>query len=256
MKSIVSFLSTLLLATSLHAETATLWLTLSEAKIGPGVSWDGSARVSGGGSVAVREWLFEDTDKLDGASWQARTQHSKDTVKGGRNVRRSTLGKGLLLDVNAPLSATLTLSTKLGDISVPLADILKRRDMEFLDGRARLRHLPDVQSLTGGGDAEEEFPSIAVLPDGRMAVAYVAWDGKKDRVWLRVGDKAEPLTEAGDFLEPRVAANGRGELWCVWAANDGKQWDLWARTPGKSAFQLTRSPQNDFWPRLARDKNG
>jgi len=50
--------------------------------------------------------------------------------------------------------------------------------------------------------------------------------------------------------------NGRGQLWCVWAANDGTQWDLWARTPGKPALRLTRSPQNDFWPRLARDTRG
>lgn len=256
MKTIALCLTLALLAASARGENLTLWLTLDEKAIGPAVAWDGSARVSDGGRLAVREWLFEDTDQLDGATWQARTQHGKGTVKEGRNVRRSTLGKGLLLEVNAPLSATLTCSTKLGDFSVPLADIVKRRDLSFLEERVRLRCLPDVQALTSGGGAEEEFPSIAVLPDGRTAVAYVAWDGKKDRVWLRVGDKTEPLTEAGDFHDPRLAVNGRGELWCVWAANDGKQWDLWARTPGKPAIRLTRSPQNDFWPRLARDKSG
>ncbi|MBI5687774.1 MAG: hypothetical protein HZC54_22105 [Verrucomicrobia bacterium] len=256
MKTSALCLTLALLAASARGENLTLWLTLNEKTIGPAVAWDGSARVSDGGKVTVREWLFEDTDKLDGAAWQARTQHGKGTVKQGRNVRRSTLGKGLLLDVSAPLSATLACSTKLGDIAVPLADIAKRRDMNFLDERVRLRCLPDVQSLTSGGEAEDEFPSIAVLPDGRAAVAYIAWNGKKDRVWLRVGDKAEPLTEDGDFHEPRVAVNGRGELWCVWAANDGKQWDLWARTPGKPSIRLTRSTQNDFWPRLARTKSG
>ncbi|MCX7824495.1 MAG: hypothetical protein N2689_02945 [Verrucomicrobiae bacterium] len=71
MKSVFICLSTLLLATSLPAETATLWLTLNEKLIGPAVSWDGFARASDGGIVTVRGWLFEDTDKLDGASWQA-----------------------------------------------------------------------------------------------------------------------------------------------------------------------------------------
>jgi hypothetical protein len=277
-KIFASYLTLALLATSARGENLTLWLTLNEKTIGPAVAWDGSARVSDGGKVVVREWLFEDTDKLDGAAWRASTQHDAATAekaaargKGapvseygvpkerfarGRPPRRSTLGKGLLLDVSAPLSATLTLSTKLGDINVTLGDMAKRRDMNFLDSRLRLRCLPDVQSLTGGGEAEEEFPSIAVLPDGRTAVAYVAWDGKKDRVWLHIGGKAEPLTEAGDFHDPRVAVNGRGEIWCVWAANDGKQWDLWARTPGKPALRLTRSPQSDFWPRLTRDKSG
>lgn len=278
MKIFASCLTLALLAASARGENLTIWLTLNEKAIGPAVAWDGSARVSDGGKVAVREWLFDEGDAIKDATWQASTQHDKTTAekavargKGapvseygvpkerfarGRPPRRSTLGKGLLLDVNAPLSATLTLSTKLGDIAVPLAEIAKRRDMSFLGERARLRCLPAVQSLAGGGEAEEEFPSIAVLPDGRTAVAYVAWNGKKDRVWLRVDDKAEPLTEAGDFHDPRVAVNGRGELWCVWAANDGKQWDLWARTPGNPAIQLTRGSRNDFWPRLVRDKNG
>jgi hypothetical protein len=267
-----------LLAAPARGETITLWLTLDEKKIGPAVAWDGSARVSDGGKIVVREWLFDEGDQLTGAAWQASTQHDavtagraaargkaapvseygvpKERFAKGRPSRRSTLGKGLLLDVDAPLAATLTLATKLGDIQCALADIASRRDMSFLDGRARLRRLPEVQLLTRGGEAEEEFPSIAVLPDGRAAVAYVAWDGKKDRVWLRTGDTSEPLTEAGDFHDPRLAVNNRGELWCVWAANDGTQWDLWARTPGKPAIRLTRSPQNDFWPRLARDTRG
>ncbi|MBI5396080.1 MAG: hypothetical protein HZA91_12355 [Verrucomicrobia bacterium] len=278
MKTPALCLTLALLATSARGENISLWLTLDEKTIGPAVAWDGSARVSDGGKVAVREWLFDESDSIKDATWQASTQHDKDTAEQaaargkrapvseygvpkerfaqGRPPRRSTLGKGLLLDVSGPPSGTLNITTKLGDINITLADIAKRRDMNFLDGRMRLRCLPDVQSLTSGREAEEEFPSIAVLPDGRAAVAYVAWDGKKDRIWLRVADKAEALTGAGDFHDPRVAVNGRGELWCVWAANDGKQWDLWARTPGKPAIRLTRSPQNDFWPRLARDKRG
>lgn len=245
-----------LLAASVRGEEFTLWLTVDEKLTGPAVSWDGSAQVSDGGKVTVREWLFEQGDQADGAVWQAQTQHGPETARLARNVRISPLGKGLLLDVSGPLSATLTCTTKLGAFSVPLAEVNRQMDLDFLEGRIRLRRLPGVQSLTTGGQAEEEFPSVAILPDGRAAVAYVAWDGTKDRVWLRRGEQSEPLTEAGDFLDPRLAVNGAGELWCVWAAYDGRQWDLWGRQPGKPAMQLTRSAQNDFWPRLARAVDG
>ncbi len=125
------------------------------------MSWDGSARGSDGGKVAVREWLFDESDAIKDATWQASTQHDKTTAEKavargkaapvseygvpkerfakGRPSRRSTLGKGLLLDVSGPRSATPSLLTKLGDFSVTPADIAKRRDMNFLDGRMRLR---------------------------------------------------------------------------------------------------------------------
>lgn len=256
MKTLACCALSALLASFVQAENLTCWLTPDENLIGAAISWDGSVSVSDGGSVAVREWLFEEGDKIDGSAWNATTQQSKDTVKPGRFIRRSTLGKGLLLDVSAPPSAMLACSTQLGNFTVALADISKQRDLALLDGRFRLRLLPAVECVTRGGEAEEEYPSIAGLPDGRTAVAYLAWDGKADRVWLRTGDRAEPLTQPGDYHEPRIAVDGKGQLWCVWSANDGTQWDLWAKRPGSPEVRLTRSPGNDFWPRLSPDKDG
>lgn len=256
MKPLACCVALALWASFARAESLTLWLTLDEKLTGPAIAWDGSVRVSEGGTVTLREWLFEEGEKIDGATWQAATQQSKDSAKPGRFVRRSALGKGLLLEVSAPLSATLAFATKLGAFSLPLADMAKQRDLSFLDGRVRLRSLPGVECVTRGGAAEEEFPSLAALPDGGTAIAYLSWDGKQDRVWLRTGEQSEPLTDPGDYHDPRLAVDGQGSVWCVWAANDGGQWDLWARQPGQPAIRLTRSPRNDFWPRLARAKSG
>ena len=36
--------------------------------------------------------------------------------------------------------------------------------------------------------------SITVLPDGRTAVAYVAWDGTADQIVLKVGEEMRRVT--------------------------------------------------------------
>jgi len=241
------------------ADRMTVWLTLDAAEIGPVVACDGEFRVDGG-TVALREWMGEGKDGVEGATCRLTTGHDPKTAAAAKvqRIRRTTLPKGLLLEIEAPGQATLGATTKLGDFEVPLARLRRERSVPVLDGKARLRWIPNVASLTGD-QAEEEFPSVAVLPDGRIAVAYVAWDGEADRVFLRVGDETRLVTETpGDYLDPRCAVDGQGKLRVVWAANDGRQWDLWASSDGTpdTPVKLTTNPQNDFWPRLARDKSG
>jgi hypothetical protein len=234
----------------------TVWLTFDAAEIGPVVPCHGEFRVDGG-RVVLREWMGEGKDGVDEVTYRLTTGHDAKTAAAAKlqRVRRTTLPKGLLVEIEAPREATLHATTKLGDFDVPLGRLRRERAVSVLAGKARLQWIPNVASLTGDR-AEEEFPSVAVLPDGRTAVAYVAWDGEADRVLLRIGDEVQAITEApGDYMDPRCAVDGGGKLRVVWAANDGQQWDLWASTDS-SPRRLTTSPQNDFWPRLARDKRG
>ena len=234
----------------------TVWLTLDAAKIGPVVSCDGEFQLSGGGRIDLRKWMTEEKDRVEGAGFQLTTGHNRESAAAANvlRVRRSTLPKGLLLEIDAR-SQSLIAKTKLGDFEVSLDRLRNQRDVTVLDGKIRLQVIPNVDQLTGD-KAEEEFPSMALMPDGRTAVAYVAWDGKSDRVLLRIGDQVTELTEKpGDYMDPRCAVDASGRLWVVWAANDGRQWDLWARSDGKPV-KLTTNTQNDFWPRLAADRAG
>jgi len=238
-------------------ERLTVWLTFDNARIGLGIACDGEVRVSGGGKVTLREWLHDKTDSVEGVKFRLTTEHDAQSAETARLgiTRRATLPKGLLIHVDAPASATLSAATRLGDFAVPLDQLRKQRTALVLDGKARLQLIPNVTALTGD-QAEEEFPSVAVMLDGRVAVAYVAWDGKADKVLVRVGDETREVTERpGDYHDPRCAVDGGGKLWVVWAANDGEQWDLWARSDGKPV-KLTTNPRNDLWPRLARDTRG
>lgn len=234
----------------------TVWLTLDAARIGPVVSCDGQFQVDGG-KLTLREWMGEGRDGVEGSAFRLATGHNAETAAAAKllRVRRTTLSKGLLLEIEAHNQATLRATTKLGNFEVPVERLQSERVVSVLEGKVRLELIPNVTSLTAD-KAEEDFPSVAVLPDGRVAVAHVAWDGNADRVLVQLGDETRQVTEQpGDYLDPRLAVDGRGKLWVVWTANDGRQWDLWAQSDGKP-IKLTTGEQNDFWPRLACDSRG
>jgi hypothetical protein len=235
----------------------TICLTFDGASIGPGVACDGELRLQGGGRLVLKEWLHDGDDSIDENRFRLRTEHDARSAEAAKAsvVRRSAMPKGLLLEVEAGDGATLSAVTKLGNFDLPLSELRKQQVVTVLDGKAQLEWIANVSALTGK-EAEEEYPSIAVLPDGRVAVAYLAWDGKADSVCLRLGEQTQRLTpQPGNYMEPRCVVDGRGRLWVVWAAGDGKRWDLWASCEGKR-IRLTQGGGNSFWPRLARDRYG
>jgi hypothetical protein len=237
-------------------ERTSVWLTLDESAIGPVVSCDGEFRVSGGGTIRLSPWCQDGKDAVEGTAFTITTGHDAQTAEAAKlpRVYRSALSRGLLLEIDADRQARLSATTKLGDFEVPLGRLQAEPFVSVLEGKIRLERIPNVARLTGD-EAEEEYPSVAALPDGKTAVAYVAWDGRTDSVKLRLGDRIETLAEGGDYLEPRCAVDGQGNLWVVWAAAERGQWDLWARSQGRTT-KLTDNRLNDFWPRLARDAHG
>jgi hypothetical protein len=251
------------------AEPLTVWLTL-EDKIGPGRLCEGELSVDGG-KLEIRPWMDERKDSVDGPRFRLTTEHNAKTAEVAklRTAYRTTLPKGLLVEIEGHAEARLRGKTNLGDFDIPFDRLRQTAAVTVLDGGATLQCLPSVTRLTGD-QAEEEYPSIAKLPDGRIAVAYVAWDGVADQVWLRQDDKVQLVTEkSGNYLDPRCAVDGDGNLWVVWTAGEAGKWDLWAwheapsppaplpkRARGDRVQRLTSGPQNNFWPRLARDAKG
>lgn len=254
----LTWLGTALLATALAAapERLTVLVEFDPARTGPATACDGSFQVDRG-TLRLRPWLHDGQDAVDGPRFRLATAHDAASAQAAklRTAYRSALPKGLLIEFEGPIEATLAAETALGAFTVPCRELRDLPQIQRLDGKVCLQRLPTATRL-GGDQAEEEYPSIAVLPDGRTAVAFVAWDGTSDRVMLRLGDAVTVLTDRpGDYLEPRCAVDGQGVLWVVWAANDGQQWDLFANAQGRTQ-RLTTTPRNDFWPRLARDPAG
>ena len=236
-------------------ETTTVLLTFDEAEIGPRVACDGKFQLRGGGDLSLRPWCNDGKDSFDGASYSITTGHDAKTAAETklRAVYRSSIPRGMILEIDAPASATLLGATKLGDFEVGLDELKNRPIVAVLEGKVRLQRIPNVAALTGD-QGEEEYPSVAVLPDGRIAVAYVAWDGKEDAVMLRIGEEVRQLARSKiGLMDPQVAVDAKGVLWTVWTACDGRRWSLWAHD-GKQSRQITDHAMNDFWPRMARDR--
>ncbi len=238
-------------------ETTTVLLTFDEAKTGPRIVCDGRFQLRGGGQLTLRPWCNDGKDSFEEASYSITTGHDAKTAAATklRAVYRSSIPRGMILEIEAPANATLSASTELGDFKVTLDELKRSPIVSVLDGKARLQRIPNVTALTSD-QGEEEYPSATVLPDGRVAVAYVAWDGKEDAIMLRIGDNVRELARSKvGFMDPRVAVDKAGSLWTVWTACDGRRWSLWAHD-GTKARQITDHPMNDFWPRLARDREG
>jgi hypothetical protein len=242
---------------ALAQESTTVLFTFDEAKIGPRVVCDGQFELRGGGQLAVQPWCNDGKDSLQDTTYTITTGHDAKTAEATklRAVYRSSIPRGMILEIDSPASATLIATTELGDFEVTLDELKAKPIVSFFDDKAQLHRIPNVSALTGD-QGEEEYPSITLLPDGQVAVAYVAWDGKEDAVMLRIGDDVRKLARSKiGLMDPRIAVDGTGNLLAVWTACDGRRWSLWAHD-GEQARQITDHPTNDFWPRLARDRAG
>ncbi len=97
--------------------------------------------------------------------------------------------------------------------------------------------ISDVAALTSQ-PTEDDFPNIAIAPDGRAYVVWVSHDitVPGDTMMLREWDgegwrDAEKVTRGGeDLYRVEVAVDGRGRVVLVWAKNVGGNWELVAKS--------------------------
>lgn len=238
------------------SERSVIHATFDEAVVGAGVKVEGSIAVRGASAVLL-PWLHDRGDGIEGNRFAIQMEHDAASGKaaGLKTIYRASLPKGVIVEVEGGAGAVLRI--ELGELGedVAVAGVVAGRSMAVLGGRMHLTRLPEARVVTGDSGSEE-FPSVAVLPDGEEAVAYVSWDGARDSVMLRMGEKVEAVRGPGnDALDPQCIVDGEGRLSIVWAEGDGKQWDLFGWRGGKVG-RLTDGPGNDFWPRVARDAGG
>lgn len=118
------------------------------------------------------------------------------------------------------------------------------------------------------GEKQNDYPAIAVTPDGTTWVAYVEWNGKDaDRVVVRRqppgGQWGEPieLRDGGwDHYAPAIAARGNN-VFVVWSGQRDGNFDLYAAEVGadgkpQPTRSLTNAPHSDFNVRAVSDARG
>jgi hypothetical protein len=248
------------------AEPITVLLTFGVGADSEDV-WDGSLSVTDGEIVSLeeRDVLHKDlvagpprTDNLAGPSswrrrprtdgltgpysWRLRTR--PDDLPGFSPINYMEMEPfrrprvlfhpvGLYLTVLPRGPARVTVTTAQGDFSFALSEI-GDEPTAFVDGRASAVTTPAVKRLTTE-ESEDDEPAIARLPGGSIAVAWVAYRNRGDRVLLRMvrdGEWTAPeevTAEPGDIFRCSLAVDGEGHLWVFWSQREGDRWHIWGR---------------------------
>src|SRR5262249_9330787 len=135
---------------------------------------------------------------------------------------------GLYVTLRAASDARVAVHTAQGDFDFALSQVSDTL-LPMLGGRATVVRVPTAAKLTGP-EYQDDDPAIAALADGGVAVAWVAYRNRADRVLLReyrggVWTAAQEVTAApGDIFRCSLAADASGNLWAFWNQRDGDAW--------------------------------
>jgi hypothetical protein len=287
--------------------------------------WDGTVALDQGEILGLEGWRLRAGDAVTGPNaWKARSMVLLKAAgkgafakgKGGAGKKGGGFAKGgfakkgalatgpfvgnlgpavgpagLIVQVNAPATATLSLSTTQGNATIPLAELASGAPRSVLGGRIEARRVPVHATLTATA-GQEDFPAAA--SDGRDGawVAYVDHQprgpavapvlaqepqdfqsfvpsdgGDQVKLIHFNGTTAERLLDVTppgrDVWRPAVALEGRDRVVVVWSENRDGNWDLYARRLNTrdgawtgAAERLTEHPGADTDAVLATTADG
>jgi hypothetical protein len=156
--------------------------------------------------------------------------------------------------LDAPANARITVNTSQGNFSFALAELMLGSEQTFLENRASVRRQAGALPLTGKS-TEDDYPAFARGKDGRLWLAYVAYQPGPELVTERVlagnfeslesrsgeqirlvgfdGKTWQPLppaTENGmEVWRPTVAVDGEGYVHVAWAQKLNDDWNILTR---------------------------
>ena len=236
----------------------TVYISLGE-NAGAVERWDGSLQVTGGELVLLEERHFMPTDELSPPnSWRASTREER--IRGFPRVNYNEMSPaelpqtqyspvGLFSVVDGDGSTRIRVRTEQGNFAFRLED-LASGSQPFLDGRVVASVTPTV-SLLSDEQYEDDEPAVARVSNDGIAVAWVAYRERGDRVMLRMrsagtwGDAQVVTPAPADIWRASLASDGKGRLWVFWSQRDGTSWDLWGRLLDGSSWSEPRKISGD-----------
>ncbi len=228
--------------------------------------WSGS--VSSSGSVAVIEaHHFGPDERFDADSWSCSNQWDGKLQMEPRDEAGfpATRWKGVLLEASGGEQTAVRVETSQGDAEFRPDQVPFLEPLGLLDGRLRVERVPSMRRLSESL-ADDDHPAVAVGPDGRVWIAWIAFADGADTIQLRSsadGQAWEPevaIAPPGDYrhlaliaTEPDAAtavasviSDGAVRLYKIDYAIGGQP----------SAAEFTHGPGPDTFPRMAAAPNG
>jgi hypothetical protein len=221
--------------------------------------WDGSVDVTQGQLVSLEGRHFALDDQIIRKNnWRAKVR--RDEVAGFARINYTEMSPAvrppvmffpadLFLSVKGNGDTTVSIKTDQGNFRFQLGDI-GQTPKTFLDGTASVSRTPTVEKLTTERFEDDEAV-ITTLPDGSIAVAWVAYRDRADRVLLRTRKNgrwsaAETVTpDAGDLWRCSLAVDGDGNLWAFWSERKGERWHIRGRQKTDDGWQPAITVSSD-----------
>ncbi len=212
--------------------------------------WDGSVSLSSGRLLGIEGRRFSEGDAISGErEWRVQTRTDRvapyadihyTEMRPGSTPQVLYHPAGVYVHMDAPPTARVQVNTVQGNFDFTTAE-LSGAPKAVLDGRAQVILVPAVQRITDSGYEDDE-PSMAALPDGKIAVAWVAYKDRADRVMVRIRSAtgwtaAEEIgSKPGDIFKTSAAAAPDGTLWVFWSEREAERWYLWGRSAKGGAW--------------------
>ena len=246
--------------------------------------WDGTVTVAPGSVASIDGWRFQQLDKVEGTTgWKAdtrpltvrRTNAQKQKAGGGKKKgKAAAAAEGPIADngvvlhlVDVTEDSVVSVTTEQGKFSFKLSEIPYGKVLEQLGGGVDIERTAASRALTKTR-SDDDFPAVAVAPDGTTYVANVSFTPGLDRderartwskapadfaflatppggdqLWLRTvknGQPGEPIAITagkGDIYKTALAIDGAGVVWIFWSENQAWQtvaapanFEIWARS--------------------------
>lgn len=247
-------------------------LRLGAADIAP-ADWSGSVEASGGRVVSLTPWHFDKTDHLGPApnAWSCSTRleamadpklwwiGALHTIPKDKTIPQGRLvPNGLYITVES--AQEVRVKTAQGEFAFRPGDRPMGDPMKFLNGRAEVERVPAALNLTAGDGREDDYPSVAFDSASNGWVAWISYQGEKEKLLVARTDGTERSTIGeGEFFRPALAPGADRKLYLAVSVHSGDTWKIAVATSAGSKWgklETISSGGPDLSPRAAVDSGG
>jgi hypothetical protein len=233
--------------------------------------WQGEIAVSGATLDSLSGWRFSQDDRVEPTGkfdFRTKIAALENQLLPGRKFGQTDwadpgmqrlVPQGLIVRTRGGDGGRIQFESGSGSFEFAASAAPLGKTLSVLGGNGSVEQLPVEEKLSEPRIADD-YPALAVTPDGARWVAWLAYEKGADRVLVRGGGRTYDVTGPGDHHGPALAADGKGKIWAAWSRNEDGVFQLYARAfDGKDWSQpqkLTLRDGSNIWPRLASDGKG
>lgn len=234
-------------------------------------AWDGKLTVRSGDLLGLRNARPRPGDQVKSADWKLSTKAGMNfTLRAWEAESLTGAVKYLnhpmlIIDAKGTASTELAIETANGSFTLRPFDMVAGSPMRVLDGAVSAERV-STAAMVSSSSSDNDSPSLASMPSGRLMAAWVSFAGNRTRIVTREFDGAAwgslqniPANHE-DIHQVKISASRNGKVTAVWSAQVNGNWDLYASTGSGSNWsapeRLSSQPQPDIFPATTTDSAG